>query len=152
MLSSVLMFTSVPMVVPRDQVLSLSSLQMMLATLFNNSTVMNGRVALLKSVKIVSPVLLAVVDSVAVLADLVLVVALEAASELEAGLAEAEVDSAVDLAVAAEVSEADSVEVASVVVVLLLELTHLTLQPSPTPSLTTLLPVLREVISSTFAT
>ena len=65
--SFVPMFTLVLMAVQRALVLSLSSLLMMLAMPFNNSTATTGKAALLKSVRIVSqtPVLdsVAVVDS-----------------------------------------------------------------------------------------
>jgi len=88
-LSSVLMYISVRMVDLRALVLLLSSLQMMLATQFSNSTVMIGKAAHSKFVKTVTPehlvALVAVVGSehVVVLAeDLVHVVALEHAVDL----------------------------------------------------------------------
>lgn len=154
MLSFVPMFTSVPMVVPKAQVLSLSNPQMMLATQFNNSMVTSGKAVPSKFARIASLVLQVVEDSAAVVVVVASgVVALEVVSELEAADSEVvAVDSVVeDSAVDAEALEVASAEVA-LVVVHPLELTSRTLQPSPTPSLTMLLPVPREVKSSTFAT
>jgi len=102
--SSVPTFTLDQMVVPRDLVLLPSNLLMMLVMQFSNSTVMIGKDALLKFVRIVSlatPVLASVAAAlvdveVLVVADLVLVVAavvdLVDVGDLEADLEEAEVD------------------------------------------------------------
>jgi len=124
-LSFVPMSTLDPMVALRDLVLSPSSLLMMLATQFNNSMAMIGKVALSKFVKIVS--LAPVLDSVDV----------EASQEAEADLA-------VVSAVAVAASEAVMEEV-----VLLLALMLPLQRPTHSPTMLPL--VLTEARLSTSA-
>lgn len=148
-----LMSMSVPMVALKAQVSSLSSLQMMPAMLFSNSTVTNGKVVLSRFARIASLGLRVAADLVG--ADLVLVVAAVALAAVLALLAEGlpEVVAALvaaDSAVVAEVSEAALVVAAASAA--LQVLMFQALQPCPTLSPTMLRLALTEVKLSTFAT
>jgi hypothetical protein len=137
------MFMLVQMAVPRALALSLSSPLMMLATLFNNSTVMTGKVARSRFARTVSlaldPVLVDVVDSVDA----------EALAE-DLALAEAALAGPV-VALAEASAEVVVASGAATGVVGLME------ELAPFPLLQTLSPisllrVLREAIPSMFAT
>jgi hypothetical protein len=136
-------FTLDPMVVPKALELSPSNLLTTLVTLFNNSTAMTGKAALLRSVKtaslardpdlvvVVSEELVEVLVEVSVLEAVDLVVGVDSVGDLE--------EVVVDLE-AAMVEQLGLME--ELVPFLLL----------PTPSLTMLRLVLREAKPSTFAT
>lgn len=126
------MSTLDPTVVPRALVLLLSSLLTMLVTPFNNSTVMIGKVVLLRFVKIVS---------LALDPDLADAVASADVEALEVALADVEdLEVVADLAVALEVVEALVAADSEVELHLASMLELLLDHPIPSPTMLLLVP------------